>query len=77
MKTQSLDEITEIIIDESIKIHKRLGPGSHESVYEALLAKALVRRGLFVERQVLVRFESMGSFSTTHYGWTSSLNAES
>lgn len=56
----TVDEITGVIIEESNKLHKRLGPGLLESVYEALLAKALERRGLFVERQKLIRFEYDG-----------------
>ncbi len=48
---RELDDITEIIIDESIRIHRDLGPGLLESVYEALLAQALAARGLQVERQ--------------------------
>ena len=55
-----LDEITGTIIDASMKIHRDLGPGLLESVYEALLARELDRRGLRVERQMLVRFEYDG-----------------
>lgn len=46
-----LNEITGIIIEESIKIHKDLGPGLLESVYEEVLCYRLVKRGLLVERQ--------------------------
>ncbi len=55
-----LDDITGIIIDSAIKIHKDLGPGLLESVYEMVLAKALERRGLKVERQKPIRFEYDG-----------------
>jgi iron complex transport system substrate-binding protein len=55
-----LDEITGIIVDESMTIHKDLGPGLLESVYEAVLARALERRGLKVERQKSIRFEYEG-----------------
>lgn len=55
-----LDEITGAIIDCSIKIHIELGPGLLESVYEAVLARALERRGLRVERQQVIRFEYDG-----------------
>jgi len=55
-----LDEITGAIIDESIRIHKELGPGLLESVYEVVLARALVRCGLKVERQKVVQFEYDG-----------------
>lgn len=55
-----LSEITGAIIDESIRIHQDLGPGLLESVYEMVLAKALVKRGLKVERQKVVQFEYDG-----------------
>jgi iron complex transport system substrate-binding protein len=41
-----IDEITGIIIDRSIKIHRDLGPGLLESVYEAILEKELLTKGL-------------------------------
>lgn len=46
------NEITGIIIEESIKIHNDLGPGLFESVYEEVLCYRLVKRGLKVERQI-------------------------
>jgi len=55
-----LDDITGTIIDAAIKIHKDLGPGLLESVYEVVLAKALERRGLRVQRQVPFRFQYDG-----------------
>ena len=55
-----LDDITSAIIEESLKIHRDLGPGLLESVYEVLLARALERRGLRVERQKIIRFEYDG-----------------
>jgi iron complex transport system substrate-binding protein len=57
---RNLDDITEGIIDAAIQIHRDLGPGLLESVYEAVLARALDKRGLHVERQVTVRFEYDG-----------------
>ena len=56
----TLDQMTAAIIDESLKIHRDLGPGLLESVYEVLLARALERRGLRVERQRIIRFEYDG-----------------
>src|SRR5262249_43918473 len=47
-----INEITGEIIDASIKIHSKLGPGLFESVYEEVLHFELLKRGLFVERQV-------------------------
>lgn len=55
-----LDEITGIVIDESIRIHRELGPGLLESVYEVVLMRALQRRGLQIERQKVVPFEYDG-----------------
>jgi iron complex transport system substrate-binding protein len=46
-----LDEITGSIVDASISVHGRLGPGLLESVYELVLASVLERRGLHVVRQ--------------------------
>ena len=47
-------------MDASLQIHRELGPGLLESVYEMVLAKALQRRQLTVERQRPVRFEYDG-----------------
>jgi GxxExxY protein len=46
-----INQITGIIIEESIEIHRDLGPGLLESVYETILARRLTLRGLKVERQ--------------------------
>ena len=58
MKT--LDEITGAVIDASMIIHKDLGPGLYESVYEMILERALQKRGFKVERQKPVCFEYDG-----------------
>ncbi|HZZ71654.1 MAG TPA: GxxExxY protein [Pirellulales bacterium] len=55
-----LDAITGQIVDAAFKIHTTLGPGLLESVYEAVLAKELGRRGLYVQRQYPVTFEFDG-----------------
>ncbi|RMD88352.1 MAG: GxxExxY protein [Alphaproteobacteria bacterium] len=59
---QGLDEITGEIIDTAVKLHRGLGPGLLESVYEAILARELERRGLQVEAQKQVSFEYEGLF---------------
>jgi len=56
----TLDQITGAIVDASLKVHRDLGPGLLESVYEALLARELERRGFHVERQKVIRFEYEG-----------------
>jgi iron complex transport system substrate-binding protein len=59
-RLEDLDQITGAIVGESIQIHRALGPGLMESVYEAVLARALERRGYRVERQKVIRFEYDG-----------------
>ena len=44
-------EITEKIVGAAIEVHRHLGPGLLESVYEAVLAYELAQLRLFVERQ--------------------------
>ena len=48
------DELSRLVVDECIRIHRELGPGLLESVYEAVLEASLVRRGVAVARQVAV-----------------------
>lgn len=48
------NEIGRIVVDISLAIHRELGPGLLESVYEAVLAQALSQRGLTASRQVAV-----------------------
>ena len=48
------NEIAKIIVDVAYHVHKRLGPGLLESVYETVLAFELEKRGLKIERQVPV-----------------------
>jgi GxxExxY protein len=42
------------IVDAAFKVHRELGPGILESVYETCLAYELTKRGLKVSRQVTV-----------------------
>src|SRR5512139_211272 len=42
------------IVDAAFQVHKRLGPGLLESVYEAILEHELKKRGLAVQRQVVI-----------------------
>lgn len=58
---RELDVVTGTIVDAALKIHQTLGPGLLESVYEVVLADALRKRGLRVERQVSVAFEFDGT----------------
>ena len=57
---QDLEEIASIAVDCGFRIHKELGPGLLESVYEAVLAAALGQRGLNIERQKVIPIEYGG-----------------
>ena len=48
------NEVARTVVDAALEVHKALGPGLLESVYEAVLAYELKERGLRVERQVPV-----------------------
>ena len=60
MIVKNIDDITGAIVDAAVKIHKAIGPGLLESVYEAVLARELERRGFQVERQKVISFEYDG-----------------
>ncbi|ADE54219.1 GxxExxY protein [Coraliomargarita akajimensis] len=55
-----VNELASIVICEAIKIHRELGPGLLESVYEAILYKQLLKRGLRVQRQVPISIQYDG-----------------
>lgn len=46
------DDVAKEIVDSALKVHRELGPGLLESVYEVCLARELTKRGLNVRRQV-------------------------
>jgi len=47
-----IDRVASVIVDSALLVHKSLGPGLLEHVYEVCLAHELIKRGLCVERQV-------------------------
>ena len=53
-------EIGKIIVDAAVAVHRELGPGLLESVYEVILAYELKKRGLSVDRQVSIPIEYHG-----------------
>jgi GxxExxY protein len=54
------NEVTEEIIGSAIEVHRTLGPGLLEGIYEECLAMELQLRGVLIERQVLVPIEYKG-----------------
>jgi GxxExxY protein len=51
MSKYSENEIAREIVDAAFHIHKALGPGLLETVYEVVLARDLEKRGLSIVRQ--------------------------
>lgn len=56
----TVEEVSAVVVDTAFHIHKDLGPGLLESVYEVVLARLLEQRGLRVERQKTVAFDFAG-----------------
>ncbi|HSB91628.1 MAG TPA: GxxExxY protein [Flavitalea sp.] len=55
------NQISDFVIQNSISIHKELGPGLYESVYERILFNELQSSGFKIERQkkIPIRFQSV------------------
>jgi len=47
-----LDRIAKLVVEAAFKVHKSLGPGLLESVYEICLAHEIGKSNLSIERQV-------------------------
>jgi len=56
----AIERVASVAVDCGFHIHKELGPGLLESVYEALLAEALAQQGLAVVRQQSVPINFRG-----------------
>jgi len=54
------NQIGKIVVDAAVAVHRALGPGLLESVYEIVMAAELRERGLRIERQVPVPIEFRG-----------------
>ena len=54
------NEIGSLVVDTAVYLHKNLGPGLLESVYETVLMKLMVKKGLSVQRQVAIPIEFEG-----------------
>jgi len=56
-----VEELARIAVDIGLELHMEIGPGLLESVYEALLAASLGRRGIKVDRQkpIAVRYAGL------------------
>jgi GxxExxY protein len=52
---EHLQALARVVVDAALEVHKALGPGFIESVYEEALAIELGRRDVPFERQAIVR----------------------
>jgi GxxExxY protein len=55
--TTSIEQLAAVVVDLCIKIHKRVGPGCFERVYEEILYYELTKLGYNVRRQVMMPIE--------------------
>ena len=53
----NIEELSAIVVDAAYHLHRDLGPGLLESVYESVLARKLSRLGLKVSTQLRVEFD--------------------
>ena len=53
----NVEEVSAEVVDAALRLHREVGPGLLESVYEMVLARMLEDRGLRVERQKSVAFD--------------------
>src|SRR3546814_2368341 len=60
MLAGDVEELASIAIDCGLSLHKELGPGLLETVYELLLFELICDRGLLVERQKVVPIRFRG-----------------
>ena len=54
------NEIAQAIVQTALDLHKEIGPGLLESVYEVLLASMLREKGFEVERQKVISISFRG-----------------
>jgi GxxExxY protein len=59
-RDEELERMARIAVECGLELHRELGPGLLESVYEILMFESLRRQGLTVERQTPVRIEFKG-----------------
>ena len=55
-----MNRLADQVLDAAFEIHREIGPGVRESVYERMLDHRLTDAGVFVERQKPISFEYRG-----------------
>jgi iron complex transport system substrate-binding protein len=59
---RDIEEVSGDVLDVSLRLHRTLGPGLIESVYETVLAAKLVEMGYPVARQRPIDIEFEGLY---------------
>ena len=67
MNREKLNNLSKQIVDASICVHKEMGPGLLESVYEYCLLKEFELRGINAINQVIVPLYYKGELLTKDY----------
>ena len=67
MDTGRLDEISKVILDSAITVHREMGPGLLEAVYQHCLVREFELRGIKVETLVMVPLMYKGERLTKEY----------
>ena len=57
---ERVNELSRVVVDAALRVHRELGAGLLESVYEVCLCEELRSRGLAVERQIKLPIHYLG-----------------
>ncbi|MBL4716256.1 MAG: GxxExxY protein [Bacteroidia bacterium] len=60
MNKDQYNRLSKVILDASITVHKEMGPGLLEKIYEICLIKELSLRGINVQNQVCIPLQYKG-----------------
>jgi hypothetical protein len=60
MELDELNKLSGIVVDAAMEVHREMGPGLFEKIYEEALERELKSRGLSVERQLAVSVSYKG-----------------
>lgn len=67
MTREELNKLSKIILDASITVHKEMGPGLLEAVYQQCLVKELILRNIKVNTMVPVPLQYKGHLLNKDY----------
>jgi GxxExxY protein len=67
MNTQQLNDLSKEIVAAAIEVHRAMGPGLLESIYEHCMIEELTRRGIKCSSQVRIPLVYKGNEIEGHY----------